>query len=194
MPSGQDWSAALPATSSGPLRWLMDTGCGHDLIGRCDVPSWAKAFNAASPVLFSTANGTTSATEQVPIEVPSLRDSVRPYLLRSSPAVLSIGRRCAEEGYGFYWPPKGLPILETPTGQCLQLEVEGYIPYLPTTAAVVTVPPEWRKQGTTGEAVPAPPVPFCKRLMQPKPRLSVITTVNGIPIITAVASSELAII
>ena len=36
----------------------------------------------------------------------------------------------------------------------------------------------------------APPVARCNRLMQPKPRLSVITTVTLIPIITAVASSE----
>ncbi len=39
----------------------------------------------------------------------------------------------------------------------------------------------------------APPVAICSRLMQPKPRLSVTTTVISIPIITAVASSEFSI-
>ena len=37
------------------------------------------------------------------------------------------------------------------------------------------------------------PVPICNRLIQPNPRLSVITTVSWMPIITAVASSEFAI-
>lgn len=43
------------------------------------------------------------------------------------------------------------------------------------------------------EVVELPPVPICSRLIQPKPRLSVSTTVNGTRRITAVASSEFAI-
>ena len=51
-------------------------------------------------------------------------------VLPDTPTVLSIGRRCMEHGYGFWWEPYGLPILILPDGRYIILEVDGYIPYL----------------------------------------------------------------
>ena len=156
-PCTASWQLAMPATSAGPTRWLMDTGCGHDLVGKHEVPSWMQSFPSQSPVLFNTANGLTNASEQVAFDVPSLNGKVQPYLLNSTPAVLSIGRRCAEDGFGFYWPPRGTPVLETPDGQRLKLEVEGYIPYLPM--QVPSAPAAAPKEAVCPDPVPGAPVP-----------------------------------
>ena len=42
--------------------WLIDTGCGHDLVSRKDLKKLA-----LSPLTFNTANGKTTATQQAPL-------------------------------------------------------------------------------------------------------------------------------
>ena len=51
--------------------------------------------------------------------------------MESCPAVLSVGRRCVDFGYSFHWPAGGAPYLVRPDGARVELEVEGYVPYLP---------------------------------------------------------------
>ena len=57
---------------------------------------------------------------------------ITPYLLSDTPAVLSIGRRCMEEGYACIWKANEAPYLESPTGACISLRLERNIPYLDT--------------------------------------------------------------
>ena len=53
-----------------------------------------------------------------------------PYILASTPAVLSSGLRCGEFGYNFVWLGQDQPALITPGGDCLVLlEVDYDIPY-----------------------------------------------------------------
>ena len=47
-----------------------------------------------------------------------------PYVLDKSPSVLSVGKKCMEEGYSFVWPANGAPYMIS------LLEVEGNIPYI----------------------------------------------------------------
>jgi hypothetical protein len=48
-----------------------------------------------------------------------------------TPAVISIGKRCLEIGYAFYWPPfSERPFFAKPDGSRVAMEVEGSIPYL----------------------------------------------------------------
>ena len=48
-----------------------------------------------------TANGPISADQQIKINVPSLEIEADPYVLPSTPSVLSVGYRCMEQGFDF---------------------------------------------------------------------------------------------
>ena len=44
--------------------------------------------------------------------------------------VLSVGRRCVEQGYSFVWEANTTPYMKSPDGKIVHLVVDGYIPYL----------------------------------------------------------------
>jgi len=131
-------------TPGGPAKWLMDTGSGLDLIGKHDVPAKCRSRHA-DPVVLHTANGRVSVDTAAVISVPELYEEANPYMLRDSPAVLSIGLRCMEHGYQFVWPPGNTPYFVLPCGQVVPFEVHNNIPYLPT-------------GNTAAKAAPAPQV------------------------------------
>ena len=113
--------------------WLMDTGCGFDLVQKSNVDHLEKAFRPASQVVrLNTANGETVVKEEISLKIPQLSESIRALILDSTPDVLSIGQRVVEKGYDFYWRHKyhNTPLLVTPSGQPIALEVSGNIPYL----------------------------------------------------------------
>ena len=60
------------------------------------------AEDAAEPVELHTANGVTHVDKCVPVQAAKLAEVVNPLLMGSCPAVLSVGRRCVEQGYSFY--------------------------------------------------------------------------------------------
>ena len=62
--------------------------------------------------------------------IPQLNEATEAIVLPDTPWVLSIVRRCMEFGFGFYWPPYPPPMVVLPDGGIIELEVEGYIPYL----------------------------------------------------------------
>ena len=53
-----------------------------------------------------------------------------PYILDETPLVLSLGKRCLEEGYGFAWPPGGDPVLLRPDNTVIKLKMEGRVPVI----------------------------------------------------------------
>ena len=58
-----------------------------------------------------------------------------PSTLRSwsslKPLLLSVGYRCQELGYGFYWLPYSIPYFVLPDGHTeVDLEVDQFVPYL----------------------------------------------------------------
>ncbi len=55
---------------------------------------------------------------------------VHPYLLHDTPPVLSVGKRCMEQGLIFHWEAGRKPIMTNPEGLVVELEVERNIPYL----------------------------------------------------------------
>jgi hypothetical protein len=60
-----------------------------------------------------------------------LQEVVEPYILDSIPDVLSIGRRCVEDGYAFHWEPYSLaPTMITPQGKIVALVSRDCCPYL----------------------------------------------------------------
>ena len=79
---------------------------------------------------FDTANGPVNANEVVSLSVDALGEEIHPYILPSTPALLSIGRRCMREGYDFIWKRGEEPYFITPNGHVVVLEVIGDIPYI----------------------------------------------------------------
>ena len=52
------------------------------------------------------------------------------YVLPAAPNVLSVGRQCSHEGYGFYWKHyASVPTVVGPDGAEIPVEVYGEIPY-----------------------------------------------------------------
>ena len=70
--------------------------------------------------------------KQGKVKVPELNSTVNPYLVQSSPPVLSVGIRCIDEGFEFVWGgSKGeTPYMIRPDGKRIDLEVRDYVPYL----------------------------------------------------------------
>ena len=82
--------------------WIADTGCGNDLLSKDDaVTSVVKL--AKVMMTFRTANGKTEAKECAEAHIRCLRENVEPYLLKSTPPVLTVGGRCNNSGYSFVW-------------------------------------------------------------------------------------------
>ena len=89
-------------------RWLVDSGCWHDLLSRNEVPERGECIRKAKiPITFDTANGSTRTTEVADIYVKELNAEISPYVLENTPAVISIGYRCVELGYSFFLPRGG---------------------------------------------------------------------------------------
>jgi hypothetical protein len=89
------------------------------------------ATATTTPVELSTANGRMVVEKEVLMQVGPFQQHVSPLLLEHSPPVLSVGKRCMEEGYSFHWPAGRNPYLIAPDGVKHVLEVDNMVPYLP---------------------------------------------------------------
>ena len=122
---------AMSTCISRRAKWLMDTGCGHDLIGRAKAKSLGvDIVQGDDEIVFQTVNGSTSTSDVAEIVVDELDETVKPHVLDETPTVLSIGRRCMKMGYAFHWMPGKLPFMVTPKLGFLHLQVKDDIPYL----------------------------------------------------------------
>ena len=75
----------------------------------------------------------------------------RPLILESSPPVLTVGRRCKQEGYEFHWPRNALPYMVNGEGVRIVLKVENFVPYIDE-GAVTTL---WTTPAPTATMEPA---------------------------------------
>ena len=126
-------AAAASHKDLGPDKWLMDTGCGSDLIGIDDIPKFnleKMLTQCTSEIQLHTANGITTVQNEVILQVKNLREEVTALVLDSTPPVLSIGKRCMDLGWAFHWEPYSKPWIVTPDGCRIELQVYGNVPYL----------------------------------------------------------------
>ena len=104
-----------PPTAPKVKWWLMDTGCGFDLV---DHGVTAKLKRHVRPVderlLLNIANGELEVRKQIDLKIPELGEQVTALVLPSTPSVLSIGRRCMREGFRFEWKPYSTPYPDHP--------------------------------------------------------------------------------
>ena len=108
VPSGTALAAAYDYAPSDRTRsWLMDTGCKYDLTTCAAVPPCLQdgIAEAIIPLTLSTANGLVSCNHVVITQIGELEEVAEPYILDATPDVLSIGRRCVEDGCEFHWAP-----------------------------------------------------------------------------------------
>ena len=112
-------------------RWLVDTGCGQDLIARTYVSPYFESVLAVKPITFGTANGVTDSNGGLPITtlVSGNAPSVA-HILPSTPAVLSVVERCMKRGFCYIWISRKRPCMITPALIIVPLLVKGDIPYL----------------------------------------------------------------
>ena len=113
------------------IDWIVDTGSAQDLLTDHHVPDHY-GYYSDNPIRLITANGESSSMKQGKVKVPELNATVTPYLVQSSPPVLSVGLRCVEDGFGFVWrgSKNEKPKLVSPDGKVIELEVRDYVPYL----------------------------------------------------------------
>ena len=87
--------------------WIVDTGCGNDLISVAKAMFLEHMFQFAPKINFSTANGVHSTSKCLPLFF-SVNDEeyvARPYIMSATPPVLSVGLRTMNQGFAFIWLP-----------------------------------------------------------------------------------------
>ena len=112
--------------------WIVDSGSCFDLIGVDDLDKkeTAEIWEDESPVTLTTANGLTTAAKRVTLPLNNLKGDAIAVVLKNTPAVLSLGRKCMDEGYSFVWKTKEKPYLLTPDSKRIFLDVVNYVPML----------------------------------------------------------------
>ena len=100
---------------------LLDSGASTDFVGADSLTDEEKSHVYDGDTLnIKTANGRTSSSKVINGYLPHLGIKVKPHVLENCPDVLSMGKRCAEEGFGFYWDPFSVkPVLVRPDGKVI---------------------------------------------------------------------------
>ena len=113
------------------IKFLMDTGCGHDLISQRKVEKHGlETLVSEEAISFQTANGVTNTDLISNFQTESFTEPINAYVLDDTPSVLSVGKRCMKQGYGFVWPPGENPFMINPEGKRISLFVNGDTPYV----------------------------------------------------------------
>ncbi len=111
--------------------WLIDTGCGKNLVAESFAQNYAEAITKAKTVRFNTATGDTPAVSQV-LRLESLHldgAKLAAYILQSTPSVISIGEG-AKYGVSFLWLTGFNPCFIASKPSILPLDVQNDVPYL----------------------------------------------------------------
>ena len=113
------------------IEWIADTGSAQDLISKDELGVF-RSHRSPNPIKTITANGPSSAEVQSDISVPSIGVVSHPYVLPSTPSVLSVGYRCMEEGFDFMWKSSSRPYFGSPPMAIdrVYMDVKDYVPYL----------------------------------------------------------------
>ena len=112
------------------VKFLMDTGCGHDLIAQKKIEKHnLETLVTPEPISFQTANGVTDTDLVSNFQTESFKEPINAYVLDDTPSVLSVGKRCMNHNYGFVWPGRE-PFMIDPEGKRISLFVNGDSPYV----------------------------------------------------------------
>ena len=139
-PSGPE--NASPAMSVG--QWIVDSGSAFDIVSEASLTR--KEREQLSDLQFTaslmTANGNTEATKSHVVDIPPAGIMTNAIVLHKSPCVLSLGKRCMEEGFSFRWDAGQQPVLTRPDGAEIVLSVRQNVPLLHPAPACPTAKAE----------------------------------------------------
>ena len=108
--------------------WLVDTGCGYDLVSQREVALMKRFVEKAKrTITFHIANGPTVTEDVANVYVKDQDSHISPYMLNNTPPVLTVGYRCMEMGYTFIWPRGQHLFFIRPGGMIVHLTVKNYI-------------------------------------------------------------------
>jgi len=128
-------AAAMKLSDDEYMRmWIMDTGASADCMGKQGLidSQLGRKEEAVETMCMNTANGMIEAKEVININMTPLQEKIKPYVLRGSPDLLTVGRRCRALGFDFHWPPFSTePVLTRPDGKRIKLVSINDVPYLP---------------------------------------------------------------
>ena len=111
-------------------KFIMDSGSGHDLIAMKKVDRMDMETYEDETVNFHTANGVTSTSKMTDIQFDVFEEPVKAHVLDDTPSVLSMGKRCLEQGYTFIWPSGKDPFMIDSDGLIINMKVKDHIPYV----------------------------------------------------------------
>ena len=122
----------MPGSKNKNTKFIMDTGCGHDLISQAKVDKMKfDIVSSRGTVSFHTANGITETDQMARFYYfPELGKECNPYIMADSPSVLSVGKKCMDEGYSFIWLQGKLPYMTNNEYLRVDLSVKDNIPYI----------------------------------------------------------------
>ena len=127
---GEVQTLSEPAKGS-RAKFIMDTGGGHDFISKNRAKKLGLDIEkSVHPMLFFTANGVTSTNDIAKIHFDEFESIHIPYVLDESILVLSVGKKCMEEGSFFVWPANGVPYVVSPDNKQILREIEDNISYI----------------------------------------------------------------
>ena len=111
-------------------RFILDSGSGHDLISARKAERMNLKKRVCDPIMFHTANDSTATQTEAEIDLGTFDEISQAYVLDDTPSVMSLGKRCMEEGYSFVWPSGKMPFMITKNGERIDLTIHDNIPYI----------------------------------------------------------------
>ena len=85
--------------------WLVDTGCGYDIVSKREVSKLKRFISKATcGITFHTANGATRTEDVANIYVKELDENITLHIPDNTTPALTVGCRCLEMGYTCVWP------------------------------------------------------------------------------------------
>ena len=119
-----------PPVQAKDRRFILDSGSGHYLISARKAERMNLRMRACEPIVFHTANGSTATNKDAEIDVGTFDITSQAYVLDDTLSVMSLGKRCMEEGYSFVWPSGKMPFMITKLGGRIDLTIHDNIPYI----------------------------------------------------------------
>ena len=114
--------------ASAEIAWIADTGSAQDLVCSKMIPEDLVYHLMILELI--TANGSQSPDQQASVHIDCIDKEVQPYVLPDTPAVISVGMRCIQDGWDFVWKSFSRPYFKKQDGTKIKLEVKDYVPYL----------------------------------------------------------------
>ena len=95
----------LPASTLKPeeRKFVVDSGASMHMISKKDLSEMDTLTKSCSPTIVITANGEVQTHEEAIVYVKELDIFLTMKVLENTPAVLSLGKLCDENGYSYEW-------------------------------------------------------------------------------------------